>query len=254
MSGSRDNNTALAVRGLTVSYDRDPVVIDVSFDAKLGKLIGIVGPNGAGKSTMIKAIVGTQPADSGDVEIMGASRSKGLRRLTYVPQRGSVDWDFPVTVYDVVCQGRFGHLGLFGRMKKSDKQIVADALEKVAMTEFAERQIGELSGGQQQRVFLARALATRGDVYLMDEPFAGVDAKTEAAIVDVLRALRDDGKTVLVVHHDLSTVRDYFDEVFLLNRRLIAFGPTDEVFIPEMLQRAYGGKLATFGDGSTALF
>jgi manganese/zinc/iron transport system ATP- binding protein len=192
--------------------------------------------------------------DAGEIRIVGLEGRKAFKRITYVPQRGSVDWDFPVNVYDVVCQGRFSHLGLFKRMRPEDRRIVADALQKVEMSEFSRRQIGELSGGQQQRVFLARALAHEGDVYLMDEPFAGVDAATERAIVDVLRQLQKEGKTVLVVHHDLSTVAEYFDQVLLLNKRLISFGDTQDVFTGENLQSTYGGKLAVLEDGKLAVF
>jgi len=240
------SEAVLKVSGLTIAYDREPVVLDFSFEVMPGQLVGIVGPNGAGKSTMIKSLVGSIEADVGQVWVKGIEGRKSRRLLTYVPQRGSVDWDFPVTVYDVVKQGRYGKLGLLGRMSKKDRAIVDDALEKVAMQDFAGRQIGELSGGQQQRVFLARALAQQGDIYLLDEPFTGVDAKTEAAIVDVLRELRDQGAAVMVVHHDLSTVGEYFDTVMLMNKRLIAMGPTAEVFSKENLQKTYGGKLAIF--------
>lgn len=237
---------ALRVKDLTLSYDAEPVVEHVSFDVPQGALVGVLGPNGAGKSTLIKAIVGALRPDAGDIEVLGTQGKHALRRLTYVPQRGSVDWDFPVTVRDVVTQGCLGRVGLFGRISGEEKRIVDEALERVAMTELADRQIGALSGGQQQRVFLGRALAQRGDVYLLDEPFVGVDARTESAIIDVLRMLRDEGRTLLVVHHDLSTVREYFDHVLLLNKKLIAFGPTQEVFLADTLQHAYGGRLAIF--------
>lgn len=234
----------LSVRDLSVYYGDEPAVEDIGFKLSAGKLIGVVGPNGAGKSTMIKAIVGSVKPASGVIEVFGSTDARVRRRITYVPQRGSVDWDFPVTVQDVVTQGRYGSVGLLKRFSAEDRAQVARALALVNLTELAERQIGELSGGQQQRVFLARALAQQGDIYLMDEPFVGVDAATESAIVDVLRDLRDDGKTVLVVHHDLSTVREYFDEVILLNQKLIAHGPIDACFTPELLQRTYGGRLA----------
>jgi manganese/zinc/iron transport system ATP- binding protein len=237
---------ALSVKDLTLSYDAEPVVEHVSFEVPQGALVGVLGPNGAGKSTLIKAIVGALRPDAGDIEVLGTQGKQALRRLTYVPQRGSVDWDFPVTVRDVVTQGCLGRVGLLGRISGEEKRIVDEALERVAMTELADRQIGALSGGQQQRVFLGRALAQRGDVYLLDEPFVGVDARTESAIIDVLRMLRDEGRTLLVVHHDLSTVREYFDHVLLLNKRLIAFGPTSEVFLADTLQHAYGGRLAIF--------
>ncbi len=234
----------LSVRDLSVYYGDEPAVEDICFKLSAGKLIGVVGPNGAGKSTMIKAIVGSVKPASGVIEVFGSTDARVRRRITYVPQRGSVDWDFPVTVQDVVTQGRYGSVGLLKRFSAEDHAQVARALALVNLTELAERQIGELSGGQQQRVFLARALAQQGDIYLMDEPFVGVDAATESAIVDVLRDLRDDGKTVLVVHHDLSTVREYFDEVILLNQKLIVHGPIDACFTPELLQKTYGGRLA----------
>jgi manganese/zinc/iron transport system ATP- binding protein len=242
--------TALSVRGLTVAYDDTPAVDDLSFEVEVGRLVGIVGPNGAGKTTTIKAIMGALPIRSGEVEVLGRRGKAALEELVYVPQRASVDWDFPLTVRDVVMQGRYGSLGLLRRPRKADHQRVDAALNKVAIADLAQRQIGELSGGQQQRVFLARALAQDGRVYLMDEPFQGVDATTEAAIIEVLRTLRAAEKTVLVVHHDLSTVKAYFDEVLLLNVGLIAYGETETVFTPDQLQKAYGGRLALFGDAA----
>lgn len=238
---------ALDVRDLTIAYDDVPVVDRVTFEVEPGRLVGVVGPNGAGKTTMIKGIMDAIPRIAGDVRVCGDAGRAARRRLVYVPQRASVDWDFPFTVTDVVRQGRYASMGLLKRASAEDRDRVQSAMQMVGITDLAERQIGELSGGQQQRVFLARALAQDGDVFLMDEPFQGVDAATEAAIVDVLRSLRDRRRTALVVHHDLSTVRDYFDEVVLLNVELVAHGPTSEVFTPELLQRAYGGKLAMFG-------
>ena len=240
---------ALIVRDLTLSYDAEPAIEAMSFEIPVGAIVGVIGPNGAGKSTLIKAIVGALKPDRGEIIVLGERGRRALKHLTYVPQRGSVDWDFPVTVRDVVAQGCLGRLGLFGRMNRSERRAIDEALERVAMTALAERQIGELSGGQQQRVFLARALAQRGEVYLLDEPFVGVDARTERAIIEVLRTLREEGRTLLVVHHDLSTVREYFDHVLLLNRELIAFGLTQQVFEADTLQRAYGGKLAIFERG-----
>jgi manganese/zinc/iron transport system ATP- binding protein len=244
---------ALEVKNLNVSYDRGPVVCDVGFEVARGDLVGVVGPNGAGKSTMIKAMVGAHTPDSGSITVLGDSGKKATRRITYVPQRGAVDWDFPVTVRDVVVQGRYGHVGLLGRFSKKDRDLIDEAIEMVGITDLQNRQIGELSGGQQQRVFLARALAQKGDVYLLDEPFVGVDAATETAIVDVLRALRDEGRAVMVVHHDLSTVREYFDKVLLMNAELIAFGPTDEVFTERLLQKTYGGRLTVLEQGNVAV-
>lgn len=234
----------LSVRNLSVYYGDQLAIENITFSLQKGRLVGVVGPNGAGKSTMIKAIVGSLKPASGVIEVFGSSDVRARRRITYVPQRGSVDWDFPVTVKDVVTQGRYGNVGLLKRFSAEDHAQVANALALVNLTDLAGRQIGELSGGQQQRVFLARALAQQGDIYLMDEPFVGVDAATESAIVDVLRGLRDAGKTVLVVHHDLATVGEYFDDVILMNRKIIAHGPIGQFFTPELLQKTYGGRLA----------
>lgn len=244
---------ALQVENLTVSYGRGPVVKDIAFALDPGDLVGIVGPNGAGKSSMIKAMVGALTPDTGTIRVGADSGKKATRRITYVPQRGEVDWDFPVTVEDVVTQGRYGKVGLLGRFSKEDRRLVKEAIDLVGIGDLVKRQIGELSGGQQQRVFLARALAQQGDIYLLDEPLVGVDATTESAIVDVLRNLRDAGKSVMVVHHDLSTAREYFDKVLLMNRELIAFGPVEEVFTPELLQKTYGGRLTVLGGGSVAV-
>ncbi|RAL23567.1 manganese ABC transporter ATP-binding protein [Lujinxingia litoralis] len=237
---------ALEIRDLSLSYGVVRAVEDVNLNIEQGRLVGIIGPNGAGKSTLIKAIAGAKDPDHGTIRIVGETGRAGRRKLTYVPQRGAVDWDFPISAEGVVRQGRFGGLGLLRRFGKADRRAVQDALDAVAMTSLKDRQIGELSGGQQQRVFLARALAQGGEVFLMDEPFAGVDAATEKAIMAVLRELRDAGKTVLVVHHDLVTVADYFDEIVLLNRTTVAHGPTSRVFTPENMRATYGGHLAIF--------
>jgi manganese/zinc/iron transport system ATP- binding protein len=210
--------------------------------------VGIVGPNGAGKSTLIKAAMGMLPLSSGWVKVFGEPVKKNLTRIGYVPQRESVDWDFPVSVKDVVLMGRYGHLGLFKRPTKRDRDIAHECLDKVKMLPYANRQISNLSGGQQQRVFLARALAQESDLYFMDEPFAGVDAATESAIVTLLHELRNKGKTLLVVHHDLPTARDYFDTLLLLNMRVVAFGRTEEVFTHELLQKTYGGRLTILSE------
>jgi manganese/zinc/iron transport system ATP- binding protein len=233
----------LEVHDLTVSYNRRPVLWDVDFTVPEGKLIGIVGPNGAGKSTLIKAIMGLVPLASGYVKIFGAPLDEGRRRVGYVPQRSSVDWDFPTNALDVVLMGRYGRLGVFQRPRPADIEVAHESLRKVGMQEFARRQISQLSGGQQQRVFLARALAQDADLYLMDEPFVGVDAATEGAIVELLREMRQQGKTVLVVHHDLQTAPEYFDWILLLNLRLVAFGPLRDVFTDALLQKTYGGRL-----------
>ncbi|GMW03836.1 MAG: ABC transporter ATP-binding protein [Candidatus Hydrogenedentota bacterium] len=238
----------IEVHDLTVAYHHRPVLWDIDLHFPEGKLVAVVGPNGAGKSTLIKAVMGLVPLASGHVSIYGKPAKQGKTSIAYVPQRGSVDWDFPTTVMDVVLMGRYGHLPLFGRPGKRDKEIARQSLEKVGMVEFANRQISQLSGGQQQRVFLARALAEQTKIYLMDEPFAGVDAATERAIVNLLRDLRAMGSTLVVVHHDLNTVPDYFDWVLLLNLRSVAFGPVAEVFTQENLQKTYGGRLNLLTD------
>ncbi|WEK53433.1 MAG: metal ABC transporter ATP-binding protein [Candidatus Cohnella colombiensis] len=244
MSVIKRGISPISVEGLTVAYHKKPVVRNVSFEVNEGELIGIIGPNGAGKSTLIKSILGLQPKLAGEVNVYGKSYKLQRRLVGYVPQRESVDWDFPTNVLDVVMMGRYGHLGLFRRPGKRERAISMDCLEKVGMGDFANRQISQLSGGQQQRVFLARALAQDATLYFMDEPFAGVDAATEKAIITLLGELKRQGKTVLVVHHDLATVQEYFDSVMLLNVDLIAFGPTATTFTEENLQQAYGGRLA----------
>jgi len=238
----------IEVHDLTVAYHHRPVLWDIDLKFPEGQLVGIVGPNGAGKSTLIKAIMGLVPLASGHVQIYGRAGKQARTALSYVPQRESVDWDFPTTALDVVLMGRYGQLPLFGRPRKRDHDIARQCLEKVGMAEFAKRQISQLSGGQQQRVFLARALAQQTRVYLMDEPFAGVDASTERAIVTLLRDLREQGSTVIVVHHDLQTVPEYFDQVLLLNLRAVAFGPVREVFTQENLHKTYGGRLHLLTD------
>jgi len=243
----------LEVHDLTVSYRRKPVLYGIDLEVPRGSLTGIIGPNGAGKSTFVKAVAGILPLDTGWVKIFGGSFRENCRRVGYVPQRESVDWDFPVNVLDVVLMGRYGRLRVGQRPGKADRETAAACLEKVGMLPFADRQIGNLSGGQQQRVFLARALAQESELYLMDEPFAGVDAATEEAIMEILRELRASGKTLLVVHHDLSTVRDYFDRLILLNMRLVATGPTAEVFTPPLLQATYGGRLTILSEVVQAL-
>ncbi len=232
----------IEVHDLTVAYQHRPVLWDIDVVFPEGKLIAVVGPNGAGKSTLIKAIMGLVPLASGHVEVFGRPIAEGRGAIAYVPQRESVDWEFPTTALDVVLMGRYGQLSLFGRPKRRDKEIARNCLDKVGMADYAKRQISQLSGGQQQRVFLARALAQQTRVYLMDEPFSGVDAATEKAIVSLLQNLREEGSTVVVVHHDLQTVPNYFDHVMLLNLRTVAFGPVSEVFTPENLHKTYGGR------------
>jgi len=238
----------LEIHDLTVTYEKAPVLYGVDATITAGKLVGVMGPNGAGKSTLIKAIMGMLRPTGGWVKIFGSTEASALRRVGYVPQRESVDWDFPVTVRDVVTMGCYGRLGLFKRVNAEEKARVRRCLDRVGMLPFANRHISELSGGQQQRVFLARALAQESDLYLLDEPFAGVDAATEAAVVEILRELRDEGRAILVVHHDLPTAREYFDELMLLNMRLVAFGPVEDVFRPEHLHEAYGGRLTILSE------
>ncbi len=243
MTDNSNNASPIEVHDLTVAYRKKPVLWDIDFSLPEGQLIGMVGPNGAGKSTLIKAIMGLLPLSSGFVKIYGKPLETQRELIGYVPQRESVDWDFPTDALDVVTMGRYGKLSLFGRPSKEDKEIAMDALEKVGLADFARRQISQLSGGQQQRVFLARALAQDAVIYLMDEPFSGVDAATEKAIIELLGELKDKGKTLLVVHHDLNTVAEYFDWVMLLNLRLIKLGPVKEIFNNENLRTTYGGKL-----------
>lgn len=237
------STTPLQITNLSVAYLKKPVLRNVTFEAPEGKLIGIVGPNGAGKSTLIKAALGLIPSLTGDVSIYGRPYAEQRNLVGYVPQRESVDWDFPTHALDVVMMGRYGHLGWFKRPGKAEKKFAMECLEKVGMADFADRQISQLSGGQQQRIFLARALAQDAQLYFMDEPFVGVDAATEKAIITLLNELKMQKKTVLVVHHDLATVKEYFDWVMLLNVQIIAFGPTEQAFTSAKLQEAYGGRL-----------
>lgn len=242
----------LAIRGLTVSYGQQPVVFSVDMTVVPGSMTAIVGPNGAGKSTLLKTALGIVKPLSGQITCYGVPMRQALGRVAYVPQRASIDWDFPARVIDVVQMGLYRELGLLGRLRGDHRARAMAALDRVGMQDFASRQIGQLSGGQQQRVFLARALAQQADLYLLDEPFAGVDAATEKAIIAVLKALRDEGKTVVAVHHDLATVAEYFDRAFLINSRRIAEGPVDQAITPETLALAYGGRLATSGAAAMA--
>lgn len=243
----------LVVRDLTVAYHRKPVVWDIDLEIPAGKLVGIIGPNGAGKSTLIKACLDLIPKTSGEVSLFGKPYAKQYKRVGYVPQRESVDWDFPVSVLDVVAMGTYGQLGWFRRVTKRSKALAMQALERVGLADYADRQISQLSGGQQQRTFLARALVQDADFYFMDEPFAGVDAATERAIVELLKDLQSSGKTCLVVHHDLATVSKYFDWTILLNMRVVASGPTSEVFHNENLRKTYGGKLSLLSEAAEEL-
>jgi manganese/zinc/iron transport system ATP- binding protein len=239
------SDSPLAIRGLTVSYGEVPAVFSLDATFAPGAMTAIVGPNGAGKSTMLKAALGIVPAVSGSVTVFGQPLDRARSRIAYVPQRASVDWDFPTRVLDVVLMGLYRELGLLRMVRPRHRDTAMACLDRVGMAAFADRQIGQLSGGQQQRVFLARALAQGADLYLLDEPFAGVDAATEKAIIAVLKSLRDEGRTIVAVHHDLSTVADYFDRVLLMNVRAIAEGTVAEAFTTENLQAAYGGRLET---------
>jgi len=239
-----DTSNALQVDDLTVAYDEKPVLWDVDLETPSGILMAIVGPNGAGKTTLIKSILGLLKPAAGEILIYGKPYLEQRHLVGYVPQRGSVDWDFPTSVLDVVMMGRYGDLGWFKRPGQRERALALEALDKVGMKTFAQRQISQLSGGQQQRVFLARALVQEAQIYFMDEPFQGVDATTERAIVTLLQELRGAGKTVVVVHHDLQTVPEYFDWVTLLNVRRIASGPVEQVFTEDNLRQTYGGRVA----------
>lgn len=235
----------LSVEALHVSYGRNPVLWDIFCHLPKGVMAAIVGPNGAGKSTLLRAILGLTPQLSGKISCFGAPIEKVLDRIAYVPQRAAVDWDFPITSRDLVLMGRADRFGLFGRPKAADWEAVNRALERVGMSAYANRQIGELSGGQQQRLFIARALVRDPDLFLMDEPFAGIDLATEKELLSLLRQQKEKGKTLCLVHHDLSSVEEYFDWVILLNTRLVACGPVKEVFRKNLAQ-AFGSQSSLF--------
>ncbi len=240
---------AVRVEDLTVAYRDKPVLWDIDLEIPSGVLMAIVGPNGAGKTTAIKAMLGLLEPVAGRVEIYCKPYKEQRKQVAYVPQRTSVDWDFPTTVLDLVMMGRYGDLGWFKRPGRKERDMAMESLAKVGMEKYAGRQISELSGGQQQRAFLARALVQEARIYFMDEPFQGVDATTERAIITLLRELREKGKTLIVVHHDLQTVREYFDWVFLLNVRRIACGPDQDVFTEGNLRTAYGGRVSFLHSG-----
>jgi manganese/zinc/iron transport system ATP- binding protein len=233
----------LDIHDVTVAYHRKPVLWDIDLTLQRPSLVGIIGPNGAGKSTLIKAILGLVPLASGTVSVLGKSVASQRKLIGYVPQRESVDWDFPVSVLDVVLMGTYGQLGWVRRPGAAERKWAHECLDRVGLADLARRQIGQLSGGQQQRTFLARALAQRAEIYLMDEPMAGVDAATEETVFELLKQLRSQEKTVLVVHHDLRTVPKYFEQVVMLNMRLVTAGPTATTFTNENLQKTYGGRL-----------
>ncbi|HVC94569.1 MAG TPA: metal ABC transporter ATP-binding protein, partial [Pirellulales bacterium] len=243
----------LDVHNVTVAYHRKPVLWDIDLTLQQPSLVGIIGPNGAGKSTLVKAILGLVPLVSGRVTIFGRPCQQQRKLIGYVPQRESVDWDFPVNVLDVVLMGTYGGLGWFRRPRRPQRDWALECLGRVGLADLAGRQIGQLSGGQQQRTFLARALAQRADIYFMDEPMAGVDAATERVVFSLLRELRQQGKTVLVVHHDLRTVAEYFEQVMMLNMRLVAAGPTATTFTHVNLVKTYGGRLGILDDAAEAL-
>jgi manganese/zinc/iron transport system ATP- binding protein len=230
---------------MTVSYGQKPAVFSVDMTVPAGAMTAIIGPNGAGKSTLLKAALGVVKPLAGQATVFGKPVKSERAKIAYVPQRASVDWDFPTRVLDVVLMGLYRELGLLRRVRQIHIDKAMACLDRVGMTDFADRQIGQLSGGQQQRVFLARALAQDAELYLLDEPFAGVDAATEKAIISVLKSLKNDGKTVVAVHHDLATVTEYFDHVFMINTNKVAEGPVVTTFTPENLNKTYGGRLAT---------
>ena len=242
------SETAIQVDNLTVSYGPVPALLDISVQIPVGKLVGVIGPNGSGKSTLIKSILGFVKPDFGQVQIFGDDVNRTKGQVAYVPQRGAVDWDFPITVREIAAMGRYGHRRWWQDLTAADYQAADEALEKVRMKEFAKRQIGQLSGGQQQRVFLARALAQDARILLLDEPFAGVDAATERAILDVLEETRKQGKTLIVVHHDLATAAVYFDLLILLKQRLFGFGPPHQVLDPQLLCEVYEGNMKVFAE------
>jgi len=247
------SDSPLSIHAMTVAYQRKPVLWDVDYDAPANALVAIVGPNGAGKSTLIKAALGLVPRASGLVEFWGEPYKRVRDRVAYVPQRESVDWTFPVSALDVVCMGRYRSIGWLRPVGRAHKRAALECLDRVGLADLAHRQISQLSGGQQQRVFLARALAQEGDLYVMDEPFAGVDAATERAIVSLLRELREAGKTAIVVHHDLQTVPEFFDHALLLNMRVVAAGPVEEIFTGDNLHKTYGGKLTLLTEAAEAV-
>jgi ABC-type Mn2+/Zn2+ transport system ATPase subunit len=233
-------NSPITIEGLSVSYDKKRVLSNIYLHITEGKLIGVLGPNGAGKSTLFKAILGLTPATSGSVLIYNQPMQENRKRLAYVPQRDEVDWNFPATVRDIVTMGRYPKKSLMQALNAEDTHKVEEAMRELSISELADRQIGALSGGQQQRVFLARALCQEADILFLDEPFVGVDITTEEHIIRVLKKLSAQGKTLLVVHHDLSTVKAYFDQVILINQRLVAYGDTAETFTSENIAKAYG--------------
>ena len=243
----------LSIHDLTVAYHRQPVIWDVDLEIPEGKLVGLIGPNGAGKSTLLKACLELVPVASGLVRVYGQPYSKRRELVGYVPQKESVDWDFPASTLDVVAMGGYHRLGWFRPVNKRCRAESMQALDRLGLSDLAHQQIGQLSGGQQQRAFLARALMQNAKLYLMDEPLAAVDAATETSIVELLREMKQRQKTCLIVHHDLATVTDYFDWIILLNMRVVAAGPTQEVFTQENLRKTYGGNLTILSAAADAV-
>lgn len=236
-------NKAIEIKDLTVTYSQKPVLWNIGFSLPEGMMAGIIGPNGSGKTTLLKSIMGLVEPDGGSIKVFGKELDNVRNRVSYVPQRESVDWDFPISAMEVVSMGRYTSKNLFGKLKKKDKDAALQALEKVKLLEYKDRQISQLSGGQQQRVFIARSLAQEADLYILDEPFAGVDAASEAAIFELLSEMKSDGKNVVVVHHDLQSAAKFFEFIIMLNTRCVAAGPTSEVFTEENLEKTYGGQL-----------
>ncbi len=247
------NELPLAIHDLTVAYNRRPVLWDIELNIPEGRLVAVVGPNGAGKSTLLKACLDLIPRTSGEIRIYGKPYRQHRSLVGYVPQRESVDWDFPISALEVVTMGLYGRIGWMKRVRSVHREVAMQCLEKVGIDHLAQRQISQLSGGQQQRVFLARALAQDSALYMMDEPFSAVDASTELAIVELLKTLKSTGRTCIVVHHDLATVSRYFDWLVLLNMRVVASGPMKETFTHENLRKTYGGKLSVLTDAAEAL-
>jgi manganese/zinc/iron transport system ATP- binding protein len=247
---AKNQSDVLNIWNLSVSYAKQPVLWDLTLQVPQGKIVGVIGPNGAGKSTFIKAIMGLIPTDHGLIEIFGKPLRAVKKRISYVPQRNSVDWNFPASVFDIVLMGRYAHLGLFKRPRQVDKDKAMHALQQVEMDHLATKKISNLSGGQQQRIFIARALAQEADLYFMDEPFVGIDIATEQTIITLLKRLATEGKSIIVVHHDLQTVQQYFDWVILLNMHLIGAGTVEDMLQPHLLQTAYRGKLTVLSNVS----
>lgn len=241
---------ALLIQQLSVNYEKTPALWDISLEIPCGKLTAIIGPNGAGKSTLLKAALGLIKPLSGKVSFFGHPLKEVRNKVAYVPQRESVDWDFPITVFDLVLMGRFGQKRVFSKANKKDKEDAKKVLLEVGLEAYSHRQISQLSGGQQQRAFFARALIQEADIFLMDEPFAGIDAASAKTIVSILQKLRDQGKTLLIVHHDLSAIPQIFDWAVLVNLRLVGCGPVEQVFTPEMLQKTYGVQNVLFGEAA----